>query len=201
MYFNTKKLKNTTSPCFEKEIKFLYSNADTLSIKMSELRNKVSLLKAHIIGITEVKPKNYRYPVQLNELKISDNYDIYSKNVENSEGRGVILHISKSLKSREVKMDTNFNEAVWCEVCIKHGGKLLIGCLYRSDNGSSYNNDELNSLITEASQKHCANLLIMGDFKYKSISWSTFSTSLKEDSDESKFIENLKRQLFSTDGR
>ena len=158
---------------------------------MSELRNIVSLSKAHITGITEVKPKNYRYPVQLNELKISDNYDIYSKNIENSEGRGVILYISKSLKSREVKMDTNFNEAVWCEVCIKHGEKLLIGCLYRSDSGPSYNNEELNSLITEASQKSCTNLLIMGDFNYKSISW-TFSTSLKEDSDEFKFIENLR---------
>ena len=48
----------------------LYTNADTLSNKMNLLLQQIDKNKPHIICITEVKPKNYRYSLQTSEINI-----------------------------------------------------------------------------------------------------------------------------------
>ena len=51
-----------------------------------------------VIGITEVKPKNQRFIINLAELAL-ENYDMFQINVIEATGRGVILYTHKSLKA------------------------------------------------------------------------------------------------------
>ena len=75
--------------------------------------------------------------------------------------------------------------------------KLLIGCIYRSESGSSDNNCKLNELLKEASKKEYSHILIMGDFNCKGIIWGNWSTpDLRESSEEFLFVEALRDFYF-----
>ena len=65
-------------------IKCMYTNADTLTNKMPELKTLVKDTQPSVIAITEVIPKNYRFPVQKAEIKISEDYDIFPECITNS---------------------------------------------------------------------------------------------------------------------
>ena len=169
------------------------TNADTLTNKMPELKAYVDHHNPWIIAITEIIPKNYRIPVQKAEIKISNNYDIFPESIP-SKGRGITVQVHKNLKAQEVLLKTKFEESLWCEVKLKGNDKLLIGCIYRSEGGTSENNRSLNNLLKEATQKRYTHLLIMGDFNYKDIKWNqNLSTpGLSESSEEFLFVENLR---------
>ena len=55
----------------------MYMNADSLLNKRHELEFQVRENKPHIIGISEVKPKNFLYPLQKSEINI-DGYECFS---------------------------------------------------------------------------------------------------------------------------
>ena len=61
-----------------KKIHCMYTNADQLSNKITELELRVQEHLPHIIGITEVKPKNSRYSMNEAEFSLEDsgNYKI-----------------------------------------------------------------------------------------------------------------------------
>ena len=59
-------------------IKCLYTNADTLTNKMPELKVLIEEHKPLIIAITEVIPKKFRFPVQKAEVKVSNEYEVFS---------------------------------------------------------------------------------------------------------------------------
>jgi hypothetical protein len=56
-----------------------YTNADTLTNKMAELRNRVNQAedKPHMILVTEVKPKNSRYQITEAEIDIAG-YELHT---------------------------------------------------------------------------------------------------------------------------
>ena len=62
-----------------KKLQFMYTNADQLSNKITELELRVQEHLPHIIGITEVKPKNSRYSMNEAEFSLEDtgNYKMY----------------------------------------------------------------------------------------------------------------------------
>lgn len=68
----------------------LYTNTDCLTNKMPELKLHVKNSKPKNIGITEVKPKYFRYDLQNCELAI-ENYEMFSSNISNNVGRGVFI--------------------------------------------------------------------------------------------------------------
>ena len=78
----------------------MYTNADTLTNKMPELKDCVDHHNPWIIAIMEIIPKNYRIPVQKAELKISNNYDIFPESIS-SKGRGITVQVHKNLKAQE----------------------------------------------------------------------------------------------------
>ena len=103
-----------------------------------------------------------------------------------------MIQIHKSLNAQEVTFKTRYEENVWCEINLKGKDKLLIGCIYRSENGSNENNGKLNEMLKEASTKGYTHMLIMGDFNYKGIVWENWSTpGLTELTEEFRFIEAL----------
>ena len=81
----------------------LYTNADCLINKMPELKLHVKNSKPKIIGITEVKPKHFRYNLQNCELAI-ENYEMFSSNISNNIGRGASLYIHESIQAVQVDL-------------------------------------------------------------------------------------------------
>ena len=89
-----------------------------------QLRNKIQELKAYtknsesipdIIAITEVKPKNNRYPVLPSEYNI-DSYALYQYNVDNKKGRGIIIYVHESLSAKIISCNTDFEESLVCHI-------------------------------------------------------------------------------------
>ncbi len=81
IYVNVAENKNVQ----KKYLNCLYTNADSLTNKLDELKGLVKDTQPDLIGITEVKPKNNRYNIGPAELKL-DGYVIFH-NLE-QEGRG-----------------------------------------------------------------------------------------------------------------
>ena len=175
-------------------LNIMYTNAD-------QLRNKIQELKAYtqnsefipdIIAITEVKPKNNRYPVLPSEYNI-ENYALYQDNVDNKKGRGIIIYVHESLSAKIISCNTDFEESLWVEIPLIGCDKLLVGCIYRSESGTKENNDRLLHLLNEIKTKKYSHILIMGDFNYKDINWQTWSPNKgNTQSEEFKFIECLR---------
>jgi hypothetical protein len=95
-----------------------------------------------IIGITEVKAKNQVYRCNISEYSMEwcDNYDIFSVNIDNDIGRGMILYVHKSLAAVEVKMETIFQENLFVRIHTNGQDEMLLGLIYRSDSGTEENN-------------------------------------------------------------
>ena len=74
----------------------MYINADSLQNKIDELKIRLSSKSIYeeigVIGITAGKSKNCKFPVEIPEINI-ENFDLISNNIENNEGRGVVLYI------------------------------------------------------------------------------------------------------------
>ena len=136
--------------------------------KRHELQALVQLLNPHIIGICEVKPKNSRYKVSPNELKL-ENFDIFH-NLD-QEGRGIVLYTHHSLKAESYSLGTDFKEYVSAQINLKNKDSLLITVVYRSPSSSAANNDHLNTLLNEIGNNGATHKLTMGDFNYGAIDW------------------------------
>lgn len=182
--FNNKQKQRNNLPCF-------FTNADTLTNKMDELKTRILIHDAMIIGINEVLPKNSRYSPTNAELHI-DGYDMFINNAGNDEGiRGTALYIRSELKATEVTMKTVFKEQIWVSMNLSGGNKLLVGCVYRSPSSSEENNRKLYDLITEAGERKYSHLVIMGDFNFKNIDWNANATDYKN-KNEYKFVETVR---------
>ena len=129
-------------------------------------------------------------PAEFNLDWIND-YEVFHKNIDKEEGRGLIMYIHKTLKAEEIKLDTNFQENMFVKVQINKNEHLLTGIVYRSpsENSPSYH-ERLRTLISEAAKTKHTHHLIMGDFNYPSIDWDTLSTGNTE-SEGNKFVECL----------
>ena len=177
---------------FEK-LKCMYTNADSLSNKMNELRSLVYLEKPHIIAITEVKPKNYK-DITLTDFNL-EGYEIHSVNVTKRQGRGIIIYAHNSLKVNDIELCVNYEESCWIELCLNKSDKMLLGCIYRSDSGTQENNLNLMKILQHAISLEYSHYLLVGDFNYNHISWENWTTTKSTSSNEYLFLECI-RDLF-----
>ena len=169
----------------------IYTNADCLTNKISELRLQVKNHNPQIVGITEVKPKNFRYQLSNSEIAL-EGYELFGSNLQNKTGRGVCIYIQTTLQANPVEFKTNFEESVWASIKLVDGDELLIGCIYRSSSGNDTNNENLLKLLLEINKAKYSHLLIMGDFNFEKINWDTWSTPSNESGIDFKFIECIR---------
>ena len=95
----------------------------------------------------------------------------------------------------QIDSNLQFEEVCLLEIRLRGGDVLLFGCIYRSPTGSdisSENNDRLNRLLACISNKRYSHICLTGDFNYRDINWTTWSTPNSENSDDSKFIEAIR---------
>ena len=92
-----------------------------------------------------------------------------------------------------------FQEACLLEIKLRGGDLMLFGCVYRSPTTSATsdkNNEDLNRLLTSISKNNYSHRCIVGDFNFKDINWSTWSTPHNEERKEQKFIEMARDCFF-----
>ena len=128
-----------------------YTNADQLRNKLNEFERRIEELKPHIIAINEVKPKNPKCNVTIPEFSIKG-YTMFTKNIESSEGRGIVMYTINTLQAEQINILTTFKECLFIDVKLKIKTKLPFGCLYRSNGGTQENNTELLNMIGSVSK-------------------------------------------------
>ena len=178
------------------KIGIMFTNADQLTnSKLTELKKLVERKKPLIIAISEVKPKN------MSERTLKDyeipNFSLYHNDLDSSSGRGIAVYAHNSLVKSIIQVvpDEVFEEACLLEIRLRGGDILLFACLYRSptpSESSKANDDSLNKLLKRLSMKGYTHVCLVGDFNYKTINWTTWTTSHGEDSAEYRFIEGIR---------
>ena len=88
-----------------------------------------------------------------------------------------------------------FDEVCLVEIRLRGGDLLLFGCCYRSPTpteSSESNNESLNRLLKCISLKKYSHICIVGDFNFKAINWSSWTTTRGDTSSETRFIETIR---------
>ena len=162
-------------------INILYSNVDSLSNKIEELKTYIDLYKSDIILLTETLPKN-----PSNQYENVFNIDGFSC-CEDMTGRGVCIFYKEHLDVTILnKINDMYHPSIF--MTIKSVNKSFnIGLVYRSPNSDFKENKKLNNQINFASRK-LENLVIFGDFNHPSIDWDYNSCSKNEDHPDSLFL-------------
>ena len=144
-----------------------------------------------IICITEALPKNARYPVQNAEFQI-EGYDMYT-NIEGAH-RGVIIYTAKYLKASVIDTQSiQCKESCWVEISLRNRDTLLVGCIYRSPNNSSFDNTNLLSALRSACEIHkYTHVMICGDFNCPHIDWEDGTTNAAETTIDHQLLECLR---------
>ena len=90
----------------------------------------------------------------------------------------------------QIEEKCSFEESSWCEIKLRGKDILLIGCIYRSPNSESSNNDKLLSVMRDVcSDQTYSHLLLCGDFNYPGINWSKDETPESSQHRASLFME------------
>ena len=92
--------------------------------------------------------------------------------------------------------DHKFQEAVWCVIKLSSSEKVLVGVVYRSPNSKRENNEMLNMLLKESVKVHASGILIMGDFNYGQVRWSSGKVQGSEESDQARFLDTVQELLL-----
>ena len=174
-----------------------YTNADSLPNKMNELQCLIAAAETSpdILVITEAKPKNSRYELNPQEMYING-YDIFTNNWD--RGRGILVFARSSLQVCEINQEDwpNFTEYLVLDVKLKGHDKLRICTVYRSPSSSGENNQMLNGFLRRLNEHETSHILVLGDFNYPAINWSTNTMLTNGTPDQTRFLDTINDNLW-----
>ena len=167
-------------------IKFYYTNAQSLRNKLSELNNIAVTLKPGVIGITETWLTDEIYD---GEVALKD-YTLFRK--DRMHG-GVCFYIHNNIDAVpcEELNKSNFSDALFCWISSPDGGKYLVGICYRSPNSSDENNKNLLLLLDSIDNLRLNRFWLMGDFNFPEIDFESFNVRAGEASTPSIFFKKI----------
>ena len=100
-------------------------NADSLPNKLTELRTRLEHdVNPDIIVISEVKPKNHRYPMTEADFKL-DGYDTFKCNIDNRVGRGMIIYTKPDLDASQITSTSEFSEHLIIRIPLRGKDELI----------------------------------------------------------------------------
>ena len=137
---------------------------------MNEFHLLIENRKPNIISVTET----WGNDGIVDGLLSLKGYNMYRDDRNTRKGGGTILYVSDKIEQRVCRpLNTNdFENSAWCWIVIKGGKKVLVGSVYRSDNGSAENNALLVRKMELANEVAGENrLLILGDFNLPKVDW------------------------------
>ena len=134
-----------------------------------------------IMIITEILPKNQKYPTLPSTLDIQGytqfyNYGNGDEITNNYDIRDITIHVESNIICSEVKLDnSSHKDQLWIEIPLKGNEVLLCGGIYRSPSGNiakiENSTKNIQKVIHEACAKKASHLLIAGDFNLPGINW------------------------------
>ena len=168
----------------------IYTNADILTNKMTELIKMIEHDNIDIIGIVETLPKN------LNKDTHPDDIHFVIKGfntIKNNKGRGLCLFVKEGLDViRLPEIEHIFETSIFCKIKTK-SESFTAGIVYRSPSSNELNEklfDQINQI--SAQLKHVNdNLLIMGDFNFPEIDWDSETCGGEEGNRGNKFLSTI----------
>ena len=167
--------------------------------KIIELRYRIDQedIPPHIIALSEVKPKYHKRQLHLTEYQL-DGYNIEHKNIiGESSGRGLIVYTREMLTCNIHEPSTSFEENLFISVKLNNDESLMLGLLYRSPTSSEANNNKLNKLIDEICENNPSRTLLIGDFNFPRIEWTSLTTSATGEGKEFHFIEKIRDKFLT----
>ena len=131
------------------------------------------------------------------------NYSLHHVNLDTEVGRGLAIYSHSSLANsiNQIDLDLSFEEVCLLEVCLRRGDVLLLGSCYRSPTQtptSNGNNEKLNRLLRTICKETYSHRCIIGDFNFRDINWSSWTTNHNEESTEAKIYRDNSRLLFAS---
>ena len=164
----------------------MYTNADNLINKRSELPAIISADNSDIICITETLLKHTHLSINECKLQVHD-YNWFSNTADSNHHRGVVIYVKKFECDKFLYKPNRLKEYSCCKIVLKDNTILYIICEYRSPNSAIDNNDLLNQTIEDVS-KLKGELLLLGDFNYLKINWEELYVSHTPEHCASKFF-------------
>lgn len=160
-----------------------YTNANSLVGKIDEFRYRVQ--ECDIIGVTETWAGQHITDAEL----AVPGFNMFRGDRRDRQGGGVLLYVRTSMQAIQVESLGSFEESVWCTISTGQE-KLLVGICYRSPTSSALNNNRLLLDIREAMRlRGNQHLLLMGDFNYPTVDFSSGTVDSADGSDASRFLE------------
>ena len=190
------------------DIKFLFTNADCLNNKISELKALVSQEQPDVLAVCETwmqdDPLNtWFYPSECLQL---NGFNLYRYDNAGTIRGGILLYIKCQLDGGICKEVNNFakifGESAWHWVTIPTKGsmvqeKLLFGCVYRKGGCSAENNANLLSVLEKACTSNDL-ITICGDFNFPGLNWGNASVNIGKPSLIEETFEDKIDDLFLT---
>ena len=155
---------------------------------MDELRVVVETMKPDVVALTETWTND---DIDNNFLMING-YEIIERkdrtDTDRGRGGGVLVYVNKKRCAWKVEIEGDFSQFA----CVRIKGAkrdLEIVVVYRSPNSNKTNDDSLCALM----RKTNPNSLILGDFNYPGIRWSTGGSDAKS----REFLEVVEDEYMS----
>ena len=148
--------------------------------------------------LTEVKPKNSRFCLSSNEIKIAG-YNLFTCKLLNKKCRGVACYVISDLNASIHELQCSYDDAIWLKLKIeKSSESLLLGCVYRSPSNTLNKNQLFLSMFNEIAELRTNNIIVVGDFNFPGIDWCSLTYTGYDNSRIKKiFIEKVRDCYFT----
>jgi exonuclease III len=178
-------------------LRTLYTNPDSLRNKMEELREIVNEEQPHLICVTETKPKVASFDVQECEIRVIG-YNLYVNNLKTGDGtRGCAIYVRNDTEANKIEFENQTDDSVWVEIKLYGQDTLLVGVVYRSPGRDEEEVNKINRMIEDACHRKNTHILIVGDFNFPEINWSTWGTKRRStECIEQQFINCLEENYL-----
>ena len=188
----------------EKKLEMFYTNTDGFLNKRDELQLMIQNVKApHIIVLTELILKGHCNPVCLSDVKL-DGYHAPFVNFEldvmnpGAGKRGIAVYVTENISYVE-QVDVKFilTETVCVTIKLDGAQKLLILGMYQSPSiKGSESTAEICAILQDVAETPHS-LLLLGDFNYPEIDWSSNMSKAGVAHHSNKFIHATQENLLT----
>ena len=173
-------------------MKCLYTNADSLQNKLTELHTYIDTESIDIVAITESLCKNPSS--DYDPVFVIDGFDC----VQNNSGRGTLLFLRKNIEyTRLTECEDIFHASIVCKIRVEKS-EFVLGVIYRSPNSTDNETQKVNDLVSHVSEKfNRLKVVIVGDFNFREIDWKEDICDKNEKHLASMFLDCVQENYLS----